>query len=325
MIGLGKIKLSTITVVYWFLLLYIIAALVWWFISLDQQNNLMASMRLKELNGTDPAYDVKVAAINEYRNRKTAQYVGEGATFMALILIGAVFVFRAARHQLKLSQQQQNFMMAITHELKTPIAITQLNLQTLQKRRLDEDKQQKLITNTLQEANRLNDLCDNILFASRIDSGEWKDATSEVALNEMIEQSVEAYSIRFPQRNIRTQVQPFTIQGDALQLQLLINNLVENALKYSPKHQPIQLNLQVQNTKALLQVIDYGEGIAAAEKEKIFEKFYRIGSENQRTTKGTGLGLYLCKKIAEAHKANISVTENQPHGTIFTVHFNEEV
>ncbi|MFX9696122.1 histidine kinase dimerization/phospho-acceptor domain-containing protein, partial [Acinetobacter baumannii] len=82
--------------------------------------------------------------------------VGEGVTFLALIIIGAVFVFRATRRQLKLSQQQQNFMMAVTHELKTPIAITQLNLETLQKRKLEEDKQQKLISNTLQEARRLN-------------------------------------------------------------------------------------------------------------------------------------------------------------------------
>ncbi|WP_457848411.1 histidine kinase dimerization/phospho-acceptor domain-containing protein, partial [Staphylococcus aureus] len=94
----------------------------------------------------------KILAIEEAKKRKTAQYVGEGVTFLALIIIGAVFVFRATRRQLKLSQQQQNFMMAVTHELKTPIAITQLNLETLQKRKLEEDKQQKLISNTLQEA-----------------------------------------------------------------------------------------------------------------------------------------------------------------------------
>ena len=145
MIRSVKKKFLLITIVYWFLLLYMIAALIWWFVALNHQNNDMADLRLAELNKDDPAYLNKVEKINDAQQRKITQYIGEGTTFLALILIGAVFVYRAARKQIKLSAQQQNFMMAVTHELKTPIAITQLNLETLQKRKLEEDKQQKLI------------------------------------------------------------------------------------------------------------------------------------------------------------------------------------
>src|SRR4051794_20464483 len=116
-------RLATITVVYWFILLYIIAALVYWFISLEHQNGKMSNLLLNELKLEDPGYDKKVAKILDEKRRKTAQYIGEGSTFLALILIGAVFVYRATRRQLTLSQQQQNFMMAVTHELKTPIAV----------------------------------------------------------------------------------------------------------------------------------------------------------------------------------------------------------
>ena len=143
-------KLAFVTFVYWFLLLYMIAALAWWFIALEKQNGILAEIRISEIYKDDPEYLNKLSKIEELRKRKTAQYVGEGLTFLALILLGAVYVYRATRRQLKFSAQQQNFMMAITHELKTPIAVAQLNLETLQRRKLEEDKQQKLISNTLQ-------------------------------------------------------------------------------------------------------------------------------------------------------------------------------
>src|SRR4051812_40097944 len=113
-------RLAIITLVYWFVLLYIIAALVYWFISLEHQNGKMSDLRLNELQHGEPGYDEKVAQILDEKRRKAAQYIGEGTTFLALILIGAVFVYRATRRQLTLSLQQQNFMMAVTHELKTP-------------------------------------------------------------------------------------------------------------------------------------------------------------------------------------------------------------
>ena len=151
-------KIKSIYVIYWVLLAYIIAALVWWFIALMQQNQIMVNIRKAELIKSDYNYDLKFKAIEEDRKRKVAQYVGEGSIFFLLIIAGAVFVFRAIRRQLKHSQQQQSFMMAITHELKTPIAVAKLNLETLLKHKLDENRQQRLLHNTLQEANRLNDL-----------------------------------------------------------------------------------------------------------------------------------------------------------------------
>src|SRR5258706_2655795 len=101
----------------------------------------------------------------------------------------------------------------------------------------------------------------------------------------------------------------------------MINNLLENAVKYSPKEAPISAILKKENDLVRLQVIDEGPGIADPEKKKIFEKFYRIGNEAIRKTQGTGLGLYLCNKIARDHNADILVTNNIPHGSIFTVIF----
>jgi signal transduction histidine kinase len=299
-----------------------IAALVWWFVALNHQNNDMAAMRLAEINKDDPQYIQKVETINNLQQRKVAQYIGEGTTFLALILVGAVFVYRAARRQIRLSAQQQNFMMAVTHELKTPIAITQLNLETLQKRKLEEEKQQKLIGNTLQEANRLNTLCNNILLAAQLDGGAYKSTKQEINLSDLMEGCVESCMNRFPQRTFHVNIQEaIYIIGEYLLLQMLLNNLIENALKYSPKTAAITIQLTQQKKQAVIQIIDEGFGIANEEKKKIFEKFYRTGNENTRAAKGTGLGLYLCKKIVQDHNGYISVTDNLPQGSIFTATF----
>jgi two-component system sensor histidine kinase CiaH len=315
-------KLAVVTFVYWFLLLYMIAALAWWFIALEKQNSIMTAIRVSELLKDDPLYLSKLANIQEMSSRKTAQYIGEGITFLALILVGAVYVYRATRRQLKFSSQQQNFMMAITHELKTPIAVAQLNLETLQKRKLAEDKQQKLIANTLQEANRLNTLCNNILFTSQLDAGGYSVNFQELNLTDIVETCVDDCKSRFPERIITETIEENRLmQGDPFLLQMLVNNLLENALKYSPKNMPIHVSLSYATNKTVLSIADLGQGIADQEKKKVFDKFYRSGSENTRKAQGTGLGLYLCKKIAETHNGYISVTDNQPNGSIFTVLF----
>jgi len=315
-----KERLRIITFVYWLLLLYIVAALILWFVELSSQNNAMAEMRMVELNKDDPQYLSKVGEILAIKKRKTFQYVGEGSTFLILILVCAVFVYRAVRRQIRLSQQQQNFMMAVTHELKTPIAVTRLNLETLQKRKLEEEKQQKLIANTLQEANRLNSLCNNILVASQLDAGAYHINKQEIELSGLVKECIRDFKERFPQRQIECDIQPdIYTEGEMLLLQMLVNNLIDNALKYSGRDTAVRVSLSEVNNRIHFSVADNGEGIDEAEKKKIFLKFYRVGDEAVRKAKGTGLGLYLCKRIAKDHKGLIEVKNNEPKGSVFTV------
>lgn len=315
-----KKGLAFITLVYWFLLMYIIAVLVWWFIALVRQNDQMYIFRVQQLRRDDPVYFHKMQEIEDLRARMATAYIGEGVTFLALTLLGAVFVYRATRREIRLSQQQQNFMMAITHELKTPIAVTRLNLETLQKYKLEEAQQQKLISNTLQEANRLNDLCNNILISSQLEAGAYLLNKEELDFSKLVQNCVNDFTTRYPQRHIEARIQPdIFVEGERLLLQMLVNNLVENALKYSPRDKPVKIQLQLRPHIAALHVTDEGEGIPDAEKKRVFEKFYRIGSENTRKTKGTGLGLYLCKKIVADHNGHISITDHLPNGSNFTV------
>ena len=276
-----KSKLTLVTAVYWILLSYMVAALIWWFIALDKQNIMITNIRLNELKHDDPNYYREALNIENAAHRKTIQFISEGTTFLVLILVGAVFVFRATRRQIKLSQQQQNFMMAVTHELKTPIAVAQLNLETLQKRQLDDDKKQMLISNTLQEANRLNTLCNNILFAAQLDAGAYTTTKQEVNLSDLLEGCVDDFKKRFSSRIIQENItEGVYIIGESLLLQMLANNLIDNANKYAKKETAITVSLLQKDDQIEFSVADLGEGLAEDEKKKVFEKFYRVGEEN---------------------------------------------
>ena len=286
----------------------------------------MTRYEMEQVQPTDKNYLSRVIEIKSLEKRKTAQYIGEGVTFFLLIIAGAVFVFGAVRRELRISRQQQNFMIAITHELKTPISVAKLNLETMQKRKLDETQQQRLIQTTLEETNRLNALCNNMLLSSQMEAGGYRITNEETNISELIGNCVQDFIRRYPQQKIETAVMPdIFISGDRLLLQMLANNLLDNAIKYGAKELPVTVLLSEENKKIFFSVKDQGKGIAAAEKEKVFSKFYRVGNAATKAAKGTGLGLYLCKKIAERHNANISMTDNAPSGAIFTVILNSSI
>jgi two-component system, OmpR family, sensor histidine kinase CiaH len=311
--------LRIIYIFYWFLLAYILAALIFWFIALNQQNKELVNFRIQGIESNDTQRLHEERRIKFEGHRKIAQYTGEGVTFLLLILTGAVLVFRFIKKQLVQSQQQRNFMMAITHELKTPIAVTKLNLETMQIRKLEFEQQQKLIRSTIQEANRLNTLCNNMLLLSQLDAGGYTLTREKIDIGTLANDCAEDFSDRFPERKIEVDIEDETIIiGDKLSLQLAINNLLDNALKYSGKEDVVLIKVFKENKRIRLQVIDTGSGISAKEKERIFEKYFR---GEQRQTKGTGLGLYLSKEILKQHHGDISMTNNTPRGCIFEMQF----
>jgi two-component system, OmpR family, sensor histidine kinase CiaH len=323
----GK-KFRVITIIYWLLLSYIVAALVWWFITLEKQNQLLTDLRLNELNSKKATLEPgklteEYSKIDTDSGRNTKKYIAEGITFLILILIGAFFVYRSVRRQFRMQQQQQNFMMAITHELKTPISVAKLNLETLQKYNLGAEKQQKLIRMTLQETSRLDTLINNILVSSQLEGGGYISSKEELDFSSLFRDCIREAKSRYPERVFIENVEPeIEISGDPLLLQLMISNLVENAIKYSSKEKAVTCSLGRSGKDVILNIIDEGIGIEDTEKTKIFQKFYRTGNEATRKTQGTGLGLYLCRKIAEDHNADISVTNNVPSGSNFAIHFH---
>ena len=324
-----RYRLLIVNVVYWFLLLYIIAALVWWFIELGRQNAKMAQYELTQVRAavdsvsSPTAFGDAIRAVQAHEHMRSVGYTGEGGVFLVVLLLGAFYVYRFVRREIRLSTQQQNFMMAVTHELKTPIAVAKLSLETLAKRKLTEEQQAKLIKNALTETERLNQLSSNILLAAQLEEGHYATAQETFSLSDLAATAVRSFAERFPGRLKEPYIaEGLELKGDPLLVELAMNNLIENALKYSPKESPVSVTLSAEGSRGILfQVADEGEGIPEAEKSLIFRKFYRVGSEQIRTTKGTGLGLYLSRTIVRKHHGQISVANNHPRGSIFSITF----
>ncbi|MBK7691339.1 MAG: GHKL domain-containing protein [Bacteroidetes bacterium] len=314
------------TIAYTLLLVYVMAAIVFWGYSLNKQGRMIYELEKEKialLQRSSPKldYQKELHTIQDKKIRRTKQYLGEGSTFLLIILLSASIVYYAYYHQRKLSKLQQNFMLSVTHELKTPIAGIKLNMQTLEKHKLDEQIQMKLIKSSVNETNRLDDLCNNILLATRLEHSNSFIFSEEVSLQRVMTEVVDEIKTRY--QNVQIQLHfpdgDTLIKGDFTIWKLVLSNLIENARKYSPTDELIVAELRKTGNKTILSVKDHGNGIPDSEKEKIFEKFYRIGNENTRSSKGTGLGLYVVKKIIQLYKYDISVKNNIPKGSIFEV------
>lgn len=313
------------TTLYVLLLAYVIAALVFWGLSLNKQSKqIFYQEKLLLIKQIDSArhpstYASRLKELESKRNKRKSQYIGEGSTFLLVILIGAAVVYSSFRRSTSLSKQQNNFMLAVTHELKSPIAAIKLNLQTLERHELDAAKKEVLINRCILEANRLNDLCNNMLIASQMEGRQYVAAHEQLNFTELVEDSLKDYIIRYPKRFEEGILASCSLKGDKLLLHMAVNNLLENAIKYTPENKPISVSLSVKNNAAILQIADQGIGIPNKEKNKIFNKFYRVGNEETRKTKGTGLGLYLTSKIVKQHSGRIVVRDNVPSGAIFEI------
>lgn len=319
---------KSFTFAYTLLFCYVIAAILFWGYSLNKQSNQMYILEKEKLEQSyndkrSEDYNKSLAVITNKKNRRTNQYLGEGGTLIFIALLATILVYLAYYKQLRLSKLQKNFMLSITHELKTPIAGIKLNMQTLEKRKLDEVTQTKLVNASVKETNRLDDLCNNILAATQLENSKEALYHDQVNLHTITTQVIKAIQSRYENAMFQLNFfdESFTIKADNALWKLVISNLLENARKYGGNEQPIEINLLQASRCVVLQIKDSGIGIADSEKKKIFEKFYRIGNEKTRSSKGTGLGLYIVKKIVRLYKYDISVKNNIPRGSTFEIEF----
>jgi signal transduction histidine kinase len=218
-------------------------------------------------------------------------------------------------------RQQKNFLLSVTHELKSPIASVKLYLQTLEKRDLERSKQIELIQKAIAETNRLDHLVENILVTAQIDNHvlliQKENRNLSDFFHEIILEFNEKYGIA-----LKSEIQNDVNFGfDQLAFRSILVNLIENALKYSNSTPDISVKLWTSSNAIFVSIADQGIGIQDDEKLRVFEKFFRSGNEETRQSKGTGLGLYIVKYLVEHHQGSISITSNTPKGSIFELQF----
>lgn len=252
--------------------------------------------------------------------RKTLMIVGEGSVFLLILILGLFKISSSIQKELRLSQRQSNFLLSVTHELKTPIASTKLYLQTLLKRELPSVKRDDLLSKALEENERLELLIDNILNASRLDNKALSPVKSEINFNALTDQIRERIQKRFPEVQIKKEFSSvLRIQADVFMLETILMNLIENAIKYGGASDEITVFGKIENDKLIFGVRDFGSGISNEDKDSIFTKFYRSGNEETRQNKGSGLGLYIVSQFVQLHQGTIFCKNNSPKGSVFEV------
>lgn len=308
------------------LVFYILLQFVWWSYLLIKLNNETYEHRIEIVQLKYPVED----ALREREKLTTKLHsrywmiAGEGIVFLSLLTWVAWQTVRSIRKEMELARMQKNFLLSITHEFKSPLASIKLYLQTIQKHQLDKEKEQSFIAKAIADSERLDTLVENTLLASMIDHKGYLFNKEPINFSALVRLVAQKYNSLpdFHKRIITKAGEDISLYGDKLALTLLLNNLLENALKYSPAASIIKVDLTKDGSKINLRVADEGRGIEPGEREKIFRKFYRTGNEETRNTKGTGLGLFLVQYIATSHNAKISVRDNIPHGSIFEVAFS---
>lgn len=307
------------------LLLYIVAAVIFWTVHLQKQSTVIENYERELLvykeKGFSSPMKIKELEneVKESARARTRQYIGEAAVLLIIIFFGAYVVYASMNRQKKFSALQHNFMLSVTHELKSPIAGIKLNIQTLQRPNLPIDKQQLLLQRSLSEADRLNDLCNNLLLASQMEGKNAIFNKEHFDFSDMCQRAILEFSNRSHHTIEHTITPALMTNGDEVMWKIVINNLIENAIKYSPADSTITIDIQANDNQIIFSIADQGPGINNEEKTKIFNKFYRIGNENSRKTKGTGLGLFLTAAIVKEHNASIVVSNNTPNGSIFEI------
>jgi signal transduction histidine kinase len=325
---LKRISLQTVT---YLVMGYMLMAFIWWAVHLWRQNDRLFATEMELL---EARFDVAKRGVNVTELHATKEYadmldryerrrrmvLAEGIFFSGCLLFGLWLIQRSVKREVALAKQRRNFMLSITHELKSPIAAIRLVFETLGKRELDREKQGKLCANGMRDADRLHNLVEDLLLAARLEDN-WRPFPEPVDLQALARDISDGLKLRFPEANIQIAIPddfpPAPV--DRSGVTAVLQNLLENAVKYSPAGAPVILQAQKRPGGFRLTVSDLGYGIPENERRAVFEKFYRIGNEETRQTTGTGLGLYIVRQVVLAHQGAIRVEDNLPQGTRFVV------
>jgi signal transduction histidine kinase len=310
---------------------YMLLAFTWWTLLLFTKN-LDAFHAKSELMKIGMVAEGRVTNNQEFEQTidyqeltgkyKRQEYMifGEAAVFVITLLTGLWFINHGYSREVNANQQRRNFLLSITHELKSPIASIRLVLETLMKRELPKEKTAHLVNSALKENERLHELVEKLLLSAKLDTA-YQPHFEEINLAELLEDLMAKLADRHPEANIALD-KPDNFPSTRLDrsgMTSIATNLLENAIKYAEEQPVIEVKLRAGDKKITVEFADQGSGIPDKEKKRIFEKFYRIGSEETRKTKGTGLGLFIVQQIVKAHNGQIEVLDNSPKGTIFKI------
>jgi signal transduction histidine kinase len=314
---MGRLAQRRTYLLFALLALYIVLQFIWWAVLLVRRDQQMALLALEvralggsPSHGSDPGRGMRMI-------------MGEGIVFLVIVLVVLYFTWRAIRRDLALARSQRNFLMAVTHELRSPIAGIKLQLQTLARPGLDHEVRDRLRLQALQEVDRLGELTEKVLQATSSEEKIPSPDLEKVDLMKLMRTVVERAGAQLAPGHVLLLEGPEGVEAvtDPESIRIIAENLIENAAKYSPEGSTIQVEVIHKREGWRITVCDEGPGVPPEDRERIFDKFYRSGNEETRRTKGTGLGLYIVQRLARTLGGAVDVRDREGGGSIFVASF----
>jgi signal transduction histidine kinase len=297
---------------------YIVLQFTWWAWLLLAKDGDVESLQQQLLReGVAPVVAVHAPGSTRW------MVLGEGGVFMALVLVALWLTYRSVKQEWALARQQRDFLLAASHELRTPLAGLKLHLQTARRPGIGPEQREGLLDTGLAEIDRLHKLAEKILLATRLEQERPAIRPEEQDPGPLVRAVVERAGATYgAAHHIETSLPAglrTKVDGEAFRS--VVENLVENACKYAQPGTTVQVGMVDMGATVELRVEDRGPGVPPAERSAIFRKFHRAGNEETRSTKGTGLGLFIVQRLVEAHGGRIECLPRPGGGAIFTASF----
>lgn len=266
------------------------------------------------------------SALDPQKNSRAEIYwilLSVGAILFAFLLAGVILYLIWIIQNINLNRRQSNFIDAVTHELKTPIASLKLYLQTLNRRSVEGPQRQQFYQTMMQDVERLDRLINQLLDVARLQRVDQEPVPKEwVSIDEVIRDNIASLT---KQHGIGSEVFRFSdseceLFVQRVDLDVLLRNVMDNAIKYASLSPEVEIRVECEGDQAVIYVSDNGVGIPRHLRRKIFSRFYRAGDELERKKPGVGLGLFLVRSIVERLRGSITVGDRgKGGGTTFVI------
>ena len=246
-----------------------------------------------------------------------------GTVFIATLLAGVIVYLVFSIKTINFNQRQANFLDSVTHEFKSPIASMKLCLQTLSRRQVSDEERASFHRYMLEDLDRLDLLVNQVLDAGRMDTVPLDEETEEVSLPEVLQECAKTVCARYrvPPETIQLSFEPCHVRVRQVDLELIFRNLIDNAVKYANTEPQVEVDLQSRpEASIVIQIRDNGAGIPKTLRNKVFERFRRLGLELERERPGTGLGLFIVRTLVRRLGGKVRVRDrDEGTGAVFEV------
>ncbi|MGB0457604.1 MAG: sensor histidine kinase [Chitinophagales bacterium] len=307
------------------LIVYLVAFATWWIILLNQQISEVSALRKSDLLKSQVCQEKESAECAQALQmnaddlrREQTMIATEGFVFLSLLIAGLVMVRNTYLKERKLNMQQKNFILSISHELKTPLAAMRLSTETLKKRALTKEQTERVLSANMEEIDRLTRLLDKVFVTTKLDQESFTLDFTSIDLSALLDSLITRFQEIKQVKLLMDIEKDVRVVSDPQVLEIVVMNLLDNAVKYGMGND-VTIHLRKQANKAILKVVDQGLGIPDTEKKEVFKRFYRLEDEEYKGIEGTGLGLYIVRELLTKVESSIDIENNSPNGCVISV------